>query len=108
LYFGLLMMQPFSNMDMVMAKPVPHCDSKMCGNRSHLPQKTNSCNNMAGCNSAMCNPFVPCGISIAQHMVLLNFSNPVFELSKKKKPTINEDIKSDYLADCWHPPKLLS
>lgn len=108
LYFGLLMLQPFTSMDMVMAKPVKHCTGDMCCKENSKHQKEKPCSNPMTCNRDFCNPFVPCGVSIAQHTLLLNFSNPVLELSKKKKPTINEDISSDYLADCWRPPRLLS
>ncbi|MGZ3765705.1 MAG: hypothetical protein ACXVA2_13640, partial [Mucilaginibacter sp.] len=60
------------------------------------------------CNTDFCNPFVPCGISIIHRTVQPTFANPVFDLSKNKKPAINENITSAYLADCWRPPELLS
>jgi hypothetical protein len=106
LYFGLLMMQPFTNMDAVMAKPTKTCNMGMCKEKGHH-KKAAPCNAM-NCNQGFCNPFVPCGISMVYSTQRPGFFNPVLELSKNKKPTINENITSDYLADCWHPPKLLS
>jgi hypothetical protein len=108
LYFGLLMMQPFYNMDIVMAKPAKACSGDMCCKKKDQHKKTIPCNNASTCNRDFCNPFVPCGISIVYRTQQPDFVNPVLELSKKKKPTINEHITSDYLADCWRPPKLLS
>jgi hypothetical protein len=109
MYFGLLMMQPFYNMDIVMAKPVKFCNADMC--RKKQPgqhKKTSPCNDASKCNTDFCNPFVPCGISIVYRAQQPNFANPVLHLSNNKRPTTNEDITSAYLADCWRPPELLS
>jgi hypothetical protein len=108
LYFGLLMMQPFYHMDIVMAKPAKACGGDMCCKKKDQHKGTNSCKDASACNRDFCNPFVPCGISIVHRTQQPDFVNPVLGLSKKKKPTINEPIISDYLADCWHPPELLS
>jgi hypothetical protein len=108
LYFGLLMMQPFYNIDVVMAKPIKTCTGGMCSKMKSQHNQKSPCSNSTTCNTDFCNPFVPCGISIAYRSLQIHFVNPVLELSKNKKPTINDDITSDYLADCWRPPELLS
>jgi hypothetical protein len=107
IYFGLLMMQPFAHMDVFGAKPAKICGAdKCCKEKSH--HKTTPCNDASKCNTDVCNPFVPCGISIVYRTRQPNFANMVLDLSNQKKPTINEDITSTYLADCWRPPELLS
>jgi hypothetical protein len=108
LYFGLLMLQPFYNIDVVMAKPIKTCAGMMCSKMKSQHNQKSPCSNAATCNTDFCNPFVPCGISIAYKALHINFVNPVLELSKNQKPTINDDITSNYLADCWRPPELLS
>jgi hypothetical protein len=107
LYFGLLMVQPFYGMDTVSAKPAKSCGTKKCCKSKANKKQTIPCNNATDCNMDFCNPFVPCGINIAPPVGLMKFENHMVELSGDKKPTINEDITSDYLADCWRPPKLL-
>lgn len=107
LYFGLLMMQPFANMSMVTAGPAKACLADKCCKEQNQPKKT-PCTNQANCNADFCNPFVPCGISIAYRTMQVKFENPVLELSKIMKPAVNEDIISNYLSDCWRPPELLS
>jgi hypothetical protein len=107
-YFSLLIMQPFANMKAIAAKPynihrTGMCCKKMEHHKGQMPVRYPTT-----CNTDFCNPFVPCGISMIYRAQQLNFVKPVFELSKKKKPTINENITSDYLADCWRPPELLS
>ena len=108
LYFGLLMLQPFYNIDVTMAKPIKTCTDGMCSKMKSQHNHKLPCSNSATCNTDFCNPFVPCGISIAYRTLHINFVNPVVELSKNLKPTINDDISSDYLADCWRPPEPLS
>jgi hypothetical protein len=109
IYFGLLMMQPFYHMDLVMAKPVKFCNADLCGKKQQSQHKKSSpCSDASKCNTDFSNPFVPCGISIVYRLQRPDFANRVLELSKNKKPTINEDITSAYLADCWRPPELLS
>jgi len=107
LYFGLLMMQPFANMDMVTAKPAKSCGADKCCKEKNQPKKK-PCTNQANCNTDFCNPFVPCGFSIAYRTMQVKFENPVLELSKIMKPAVNDDIISNYLSDCWRPPELLS
>jgi len=109
MYFGLLMVQPFANMDSIVTKPAKACDKDMCCKKSPSHQKgTTPCKNSSNCNTDFCNPFVPCGISIVQRTIRPNFSNPVLDLLTKQKPALKENITSAYLADCWRPPELLS
>ena len=60
----------------------------------------------AACNTDFCNPFVPCGISITSRAIQFKFGNPMLELSIIKKPAINDHIISNYLSNCWRPPRL--
>jgi hypothetical protein len=108
LYFGVLMMQPFYNMDVVMAKPAKTCSGGMHCKANDQHKKTMPCNDASKCNNDFCNPFVPCGVSIVYRAQRPDFANPVRDVSTQKKPTTNEDITSAYLADCWRPPELLS
>jgi hypothetical protein len=105
MYFGLLMMQPFARMAST-AKPGKGCDKVMCCHKSHTNTGQRPVRYPSTCNTDFCNPFVPCGISIVHRIQLPNFANPAIDLFKDKKPTIKEDITSDYLADCWRPPEL--
>ena len=108
MYFGLLMMQPFYNMDKSMTKPTKNCVTGTCYKQMSHHKKSLPCNDPSACNKDFCNPFVPCETSIVYRILPVNFVSPVLELSNNKKPAINEDIISDYLADCWRPPQLLS
>ncbi|HTK20209.1 MAG TPA: hypothetical protein VL442_11865 [Mucilaginibacter sp.] len=105
-YFSLLIMQPVYHINMAMAKPEKACGTDMCCKKKahHVPSKP--CNSASACNTDFCNPFVPCGISIANRFIRFEFGNPILELSKIKKPAINDHITSNYLSDCWRPPRL--
>ncbi|MDO3624570.1 hypothetical protein [Mucilaginibacter sp. BT774] len=106
LYFGLLMMQPFYHMSVVKANPAKAGGTGMCCKKMerHIPVRP--CNNTSACNTDFCNPFVPCGISVATRVIQFKFSNPALELSVSKKPAVNDHITSNYLSDCWRPPRL--
>ena len=106
LYFGLLMMQPFTHMEAFGAKPATACSGDKCCKEKNQHKKPAPCRDASTCNTDFCNPFVPCGISIAQRAIQVKFENPVLELSKIMKPVVNDDIISNYLSDCWRPPKL--
>ncbi|HTD99185.1 MAG TPA: hypothetical protein VK668_07840 [Mucilaginibacter sp.] len=108
MYFGLLMMQPFANMDMIGAKPAKACASNKCCENEKQHKGQSPVKHQGTCNADFCNPFVPCGLSIVYGAQKSVFVNPEFALSLIKKPTIKEDIISDYLSDCWRPPELLS
>ena len=107
MYFGLLMLQPFANMcnDAASIPPKECSIDKCCKNADHQ-KGTAPCKNAGACNADFCNPFVPCGISMVPCITRPGFNNPVLDLLKIKKPTVNEDITSAYLADCWRPPEL--
>ena len=64
LYFGLLMMQPFANMEHGDSTCQSCLADKCCKERSQ-PKKTAPVPTRLTCNTDFCNPFVPCGISIA-------------------------------------------
>jgi len=106
MYFGLLMAQPFVNMELgVPNKPNSCHPGKCCKEMEHKgadKQQSNSC------NRDFCNPFVPCGTSIVYVIPSHNFMNQVREVPEKLKPATNENIISNYLSDCWRPPELLS
>ena len=106
LYFGLLMMQPFYHMSVVKASMAKTCGTDMCCEKKvhHIPSKP--CNNTSACNTGFCNPFVPCGISVVSRVIQFKFGNPMLELSRIKRPAVNDHITSNYLSDCWRPPKL--
>ncbi|HTD41020.1 MAG TPA: hypothetical protein VK671_10400 [Mucilaginibacter sp.] len=106
MYFGLLIMQPFAHMEAFGAKPAKACNGDKCCKEQGNHKKAIPCNDASACNTDFCNPFVPCGISIAQRTIQIKFENPVLELPKIKKPAANDDIISNYLSDCWRPPKL--
>src|SRR5258708_30522008 len=108
IYFGLLIMHPFPHMDMACAKPAKACTTDKCCKEKSSHKKTTPCDDASTCNNDFCNPFVPCGLSIVHRSEQPHFTNPVFDLAKNKKPTINDRISSAYLADCWRPPELLS
>jgi len=105
MYFGFLMVQPFADMCAVKVKPAKVCHAGMCSEKNHQ-KGTNPCSSPSNCNADFCNPFVPCGFSIISRTAQINFANPVFDLSKNKKPATNDNITSSYLSDCWRPPEL--
>jgi hypothetical protein len=110
MYFGLLMGQPFLNTALSMSNKKDSCHpQEMCckAKAQHKGEKP-PCDQNTTCNRDFCNPFVPCGISVVYRAPLVSFCNPVTETSQKLKPAINDDIISNYLSDCWHPPKQLS
>jgi hypothetical protein len=106
-YFCVLMVQPFVNIGLGsgdganICHPHDMCCRKKMKHEGHKDQNT-------ACNRDFCNPFVPCGISIAQPVPVHSFSDVALEAPKKLKPAINEDIISAYLSDCWRPPEQLS
>jgi len=107
LYFGVLMVQPFVNLELRLSNKLNSCHpQEMCCKEKmkHQGQKEQN----TTCNRDFCNPFVPCGVSVAYRTPLLSFCNPVTEAIKKLKPAINDDIISNYLSDCWRPPEQLS
>ncbi len=102
LYFGLLIVQPFTNM---CASAKACSTDKCCKSQSH--HKKAACDTQANCNTDFCNPFVPCGVSVASRSVQFEFGKPVIlELSLIKKLAVNDHITSNYLSDCWRPPCL--
>lgn len=105
IYVGLLMLQPFTGM--CGAKKITKaCTADMCCKEKSHNKGTTPCSSPSSCNVDLCNPFIPCGVSIIHREAKLSFANPVLDLLQNKKPTTNEDITSDYLSDCWRPPKL--
>lgn len=107
MYFGLLIVQPFTSMGSdIIAKPAKACMADKCCKKAAPQKETTPNKSPTACNTDLCNPFMPCGISIVHRMVQVDFANPVLDLLKNKKPTIDEDIVFDYLADCWRPPEL--
>ena len=106
MYFGLLMAQPFVNMELgVPNKPNSCHPGKCCKEMEHKGSGKQQSNT---CNRDFCNPFVPCGISIVYRLPVHDFADRIIDAPKKLKPATNENIISNYLSDCWHPPKLLS
>lgn len=101
-YFSVLIIQPLYHMDM--AKP-EKCGAGMCCKKRAHQTKPKSCSD-ATCNTDFCNPFVPCGISVASREVHFEFGNPILELSVIQNPAVNDHIISNYLSDCWRPPRL--
>ncbi|HVV54307.1 MAG TPA: hypothetical protein VHC47_03220 [Mucilaginibacter sp.] len=110
LYFGMLMVQPFAHMgSSAQSKPGKcHARGMCCRERAKHQGKAPAPSQNTACNRDFCNPFVPCGVSLAYRIPLPNLSSPVYVLSKKLKPATDENIISNYLSDCWRPPELLS
>ena len=106
MYFGLLMAQPFVNMELgVPNKPNSCHPGKCCKDMEHKggdKQQSNTC------NRDFCNPFVPCGTSLVYAIPAHNFASPVYDAPEDLKPATDENIISNYLSDCWRPPELLS
>lgn len=101
------MVQPFVNVELGLSNSKNSCHpQEMCCKEKMKHQGQKSGNTT--CNRDFCNPFVPCGTSIAQRLPTHTFENVAFEASKNLKPVINENIISNYLSDCWRPPELLS
>jgi hypothetical protein len=103
-YFCVLIVQPLYHMGGATAKS-SKCGTEMCCKKMAHKTPVKPCGS-ASCNTDFCNPFVPCGISIASRVVEFKFGNPIFELSSIKKPAVNDHIISNYLSDCWRPPRL--
>src|SRR6185312_16148539 len=105
-YFSMLMAQPFVNMGIgVKNKPNSCHPAEMCC-KEMMKHKGNPSSNQANtCNRDFCNPFVPCGISIAYKVPSPKFENQVLEIAKNLKPASNDNIISNYHSDCWRPPK---
>ncbi|HTK21651.1 MAG TPA: hypothetical protein VL442_19175 [Mucilaginibacter sp.] len=103
-YFCVLIAQPLYRMDMAKGKP-GKCGVDMCCKKAIHQTPTKPCGGGA-CNTDLCNPFVPCSISTASRVIHFKFGNPIFELSLSKKPAVNDHIISNYLSDCWRPPRL--
>jgi hypothetical protein len=103
-YFCVLIAQPLYRMDMSTGKP-GKCGLDMCCKKATHQTPTKPCGG-GECNTDLCNPFVPCGISIASQTLHFKFGNPTSELSANKKPAVNDHIISNYLSDCWRPPRL--
>jgi hypothetical protein len=107
MYLGVLMAQPFANMELSPPNKVDNCHPGKCCKEARQQQSEAPVKNQRNsCNRDFCNPFVPCGTSIACCIPLHYFVNQVSELSKQLKPVINENITSSYLSDCWRPPEL--
>ncbi|MBV8388451.1 MAG: hypothetical protein JO080_01490 [Mucilaginibacter sp.] len=102
LYFGLLIIQPLYGMDMAKSGK---CAAGMCCKEKAHHNSSKPCGSTS-CNSDFCNPFVPCGISVVSRFVQFKFNNPLVELTRIEKPSINDHIVSNYLSDCWRPPRL--
>jgi hypothetical protein len=107
IYFSALMAQPYVNIWSGLRNkpntchPAPTCCKEMA------KHKGNPASNQANtCNRDFCNPFLPCGVSIAYRTSVLRFENKAFEVAKNLKPAINDAIISDYFSDCWRPPEL--
>jgi hypothetical protein len=107
MYFGLLMAQPFVNMELGLPNKPNSCHpGKCCKEMEHKGSSDKQQSNT--CNRDFCNPFVPCGTSLVYVVPSHNFASPVQVVPEKLKPVINENIISNYLSDCWRPPELLS
>jgi hypothetical protein len=101
-YFSVLIAQPLYHMGMAKAGK---CGEDMCCKKISHQKPAKPCGGSA-CNTDLCNPFVPCGISTASRFIQFKFGNPIVELSVIKKPAVNDHITSNYLSDCWRPPRL--
>jgi hypothetical protein len=101
-YFCVLIVQPLYHMNMTKAGK---CGEEMCCKKAAHKAPAKPCGS-ATCNTDFCNPFVPCGISLTSRILQFEFGKPILELSVIKKPAINDHIISDYLSDCWRPPRL--
>ncbi|MFI5161306.1 MAG: hypothetical protein ACHQHN_08510 [Sphingobacteriales bacterium] len=108
MYFSLLIAQPFVNMGLNIPNKPDSCHPGMCCKEMQQKNKTPVKQQSSTCNRDFCNPFVPCGTSVAQRVVIHSFTDVALDAPKKLKPAINEDIISNYLPDCWRPPELLS
>ncbi|HEY9000310.1 MAG TPA: hypothetical protein VIM89_03075 [Mucilaginibacter sp.] len=101
-YFSVLIIQPLYHMSRTKAGK---CGAEMCCKKMTHQTSSRPCGS-ATCNTDFCNPFVPCGISVASRAIEFEFGNQALELSVIKKPAVNEPIFSNYLSDCWRPPRL--
>ncbi|HVW14121.1 MAG TPA: hypothetical protein VHB54_09870 [Mucilaginibacter sp.] len=107
-YFGALMAQPFANMGIGVKNQPDNCHPGMCCKEKQHKDQPPVKQQSTSCNRGLCNPFVPCGISIVYKVQPHSFENLAFEVSKNQKPAMNDHITSDYLSDCWRPPAPLS
>jgi len=108
LYFSVLIAMPVGNMGpMVNSKTDNnHTGSMHCKGMATQHSKAPVKQNAGTCGSDLCNPFIPCGLSMAYNLPIQHFENRVLELTKDLQPAINDVVVSDYLSDCWHPPQL--
>jgi hypothetical protein len=110
MYFGLLMVQPFLNTALSINNKPNSCHSQemCCKEKAQHKGEKSAGEKGTTCNRDFCNPFVPCGISLAYRAPLLSFKTPITEASQKLNPAIDDNIISNYLSDCWRPPEQLS
>ena len=103
-YFCMLIVQPLYHMGRALEKP-SKCATEMCCKKMAHKTPVEACGS-ASCNADFCNPFVPCGVSTPSRVVQFKFGNPMFELFSMKQLAANDHIASNYLSDCWRPPRL--
>src|SRR5207244_577896 len=84
--------------------PNEMCCKEKAAQHGQMPAKGHSGN----CNRDFCNPFVPCGTSIAATKPVHSFREVMRELTINLTPATNDEIISNYLSDCWRPPEQLS
>ncbi|HTI58523.1 hypothetical protein [Mucilaginibacter sp.] len=110
MYFGLLMGQPFVNMGLKVTNKPGNCRSNdmCCKEKARHQDEAPGKDHNGGCNRDFCNPFVPCGTSMPATKPVHSFKDVIRELTVNLTPATNDDIVSNYLSDCWRPPKLLS
>lgn len=76
------------------------CDEKQCSNDQEGNKSSNdnsSCMPCCSIQNCQCN-----FINIPQFNFLIQM-----HLTAKKFPAKNDKVPSDYLSDCWHPPKIV-
>jgi hypothetical protein len=100
----MLIVQPLYHTGNMVAES-DKCSADMCCKKNTHQTPAKPCSG-AACNTDLCNPFVPCGISIASRAINFEFDNPILELSSNQTPAVNDHIISSYLSDCWRPPRL--
>ncbi|MBS1531555.1 MAG: hypothetical protein JSU01_14700 [Bacteroidetes bacterium] len=105
-YFGVLMVQPFVNMRLNLSNKPNSCHPQEMCCKEKMKHQGQKQQNSTTCNRDFCNPFVPCGVSLVYNLPVHRFENKAIESAQKLIPAVNDSIVSDYLSDCWHPPKL--
>lgn len=108
IYFSAMISQPYVNVwlglrnkhNSCVPAPKSKCCKEMAKHKDKAPAKEANT-----CNRDLCNPFMPCGISVPYKISACVFENRVFDLARNLKTATNDAIISNYHSDCWRPPE---